>query len=404
MRGADREVSVGRKIAVGVGVGTIGLGIAAVVAATALASHVARVVITPPRKRDEDIRVLGVSDDTITLSASKDSLVPGTYGFWFSGDTGYARFGEVLSTADGEVTRRLLGVDRGDLLRARRGRLGGAFYLDPRELGYAVEDVEIATSLGSAPAWLIPAEQPTDDWVIQVHGRGVTRTECIRAVPVFRGAGYTSLLISYRNDGVAPDSEDRRYALGGTEWRDVEAAVEFAIANGARGIILMGWSMGGATSLQASILSRHRELFRGLVLESPVVDWRSVLDFQAAAMKVPLVVRLGALWILGSRWGRLFTGQAQPIDLDSLNLVERAHELTLPTLLLHSADDGYVPVDASRSLAILRSELVTYEEFTEARHAKLWNYDPERFTAVIRSWLAEPTARTTSSPRRAAAG
>ena len=398
-----RELSVGGKVGLAVGAGSVGIGLAALVAAVSLASYVARVVITPPRKREEDILVLGVTADTITLSVTKDSLVRGNYGFWFAGDTGYARFGEILSTTEEQVIRRLLGVDRGDLAIARRGRLGGAFYLDPRELGYAVEDVSIETPLGLAPAWLIPASKPTDDWVIQVHGRGVIRTECIRAVPVFHEAGYTSLLISYRNDGLAPDSEDRRYALGGTEWRDVEAAIEFALGRGAKSITLMGWSMGGATSLQASIRSKHRSALKGLVLESPVVDWRSVLDFQAAAMKVPYLIRLGALAILGSRWGRIFTGQSQPIDLDSLNLVERAHELNLPTLLLHSADDGYVPVDASRSLAVLRPDLVTYEEFTEARHAKLWNYDPERFNATIRNWLAAPSARTASSPRRAAA-
>jgi len=131
-----------------------------------------------------------------------------------------------------------------------------------------------------------------------------------------------------------------------------------------------------------------------------------VLDFQASQNRVPLIVRLGALQLLGSSWGKPFTGQAQPIDLDSLNIVKRAHELTLPTLLMHSADDGFVPPDASRELALLRPDLVTYEEFTEARHAKLWNYDPERFDRVITDWLGSlqsPTARTARSPRRAAA-
>jgi uncharacterized protein len=178
------------------------------------------------------------------------------------------------------------------------------------------------------------------------------------------------------------------------------------VDRGAKNIVLMGWSMGGATSLQSAILSSHRDLFRGLALESPVVDWRSVLDFQASQNRVPLVVRLGALQLLGSSWGKPFTGQSQPIDLDSLNIVQRAHELNLPTLLMHSADDGFVPVDASRELALLRPDLVTYEEFSEARHAKLWNYDPERFDRVISEWLSSlrgSTARTARLSRRAVA-
>jgi uncharacterized protein len=396
--------TIGAKVAIASLAGAAGLVVAGALAAAALASVVARRVITPPRKREEDIRILDYSDTTITLSATTDTLTPGRYGLWFSGDTGHLRLGEILSQDHGSVTRTLLARDFGDLSTARTGRFSGWFYLDPRELGFAVHDVAIEAPVGPAPAWLVPAASGTDDWVIQVHGRGVTRAETIRAVPVFRAAGYSSLLVSYRNDGVAPDSADRRYALGGTEWRDVEAAMEFAVTRGAKNIVLMGWSMGGATSLQSAILSPHRHLLRGLALESPVVDWRSVLDFQASQNRVPLVVRLGALQLLGSSWGKAFTGQAQPIDLDSLNIVKRAHELTLPTLLMHSADDGFVPVDASRELALLRPDLITYVEFTEARHAKLWNYDAERFDRVITEWLEalrSPTARRVRSSRRA---
>ena len=392
------ERSVGSKIAIATVAGVVGLVVAGAVGAAAVASVVARKVVTPPRKREYDIRILGFTQTTITLSATDDTLTPGRYGLWFNDDAGHARLGEIITVGDGYVIRALLAVDRGDLSTARHGRYSGWFYLSPRELGVEVEDLAIDAPVGAAPAWLVPAESGTDDWVIQVHGRGVTRAETIRAVPVFRAAGYTSLLVSYRNDSVAPDSIDRRYALGGTEWRDVEAAIDFAVSRGATNIILMAWSMGGATSLQTALLSKHRDVFRGIVLESAVVEWRSVLDFQAGLQKVPLLVRLGALELLGSAWGKPFTGQAEPIDLDSLNIVKRAHELTLPTLLMHSADDGYVPIDAARELAILRPDLITYEEFTGARHAKLWNYDPERFDRVISDWLAALTASVETAP------
>ena len=48
-----------------------------------------------------------------------------------------------------------------------------------------------------------------------MHGRAVSRPETLRAVPVFHDAGYTSLLISYRNDGDAPRNPiDHRFAGG----------------------------------------------------------------------------------------------------------------------------------------------------------------------------------------------
>ena len=400
------ERSPAARIALVAAIGVTGIVVTGALAAAGLASVMARRVITPPRVREEDIRILSYTESTITLSATDDTRTPGRYSLWFSGDTGYLRLGAILSATGETVTRELLSVAFGNLAAARRARFTGWFYLHPSELGVPVEELQIEAPVGLAPAWLIPAESGTDDWVIQVHGRAVTRAETIRAVPVFRAAGYTSLLVSYRNDTVAPDSVDRRYALGGTEWRDVEAAIDFAVERGAKNIVLMGWSMGGATSLQASILSRHRSLFRGMVLESPAIEWFSILDFHASQQRVPRPVRLAALRLLSSRWGKPFTGQAEPIDLDSLNIIERAHELTLPTLLMHSADDGYVPADSARKLALLRPDLVHYDEFTVARHAKLWNYDPERFTRLITEWLAgleKPSERTSRPRRRAAA-
>jgi pimeloyl-ACP methyl ester carboxylesterase len=378
-------LSRGAKAAIALGAGAVGVVAATAAVSAALGVYVARQFITPAAKHVEDIEILGVTDSTITLSSTPETRTPGRYGILFSHGTGYAQYGQIISRTSSSVTRELLGVPLGDLTHATRGRFSGWFYLSPRDLGVDFEDALIETEVGFAPAWLVPGG---DDWVIQVHGRGVIRSECVRAIPVFKAAGFTSLLISYRNDGVAPDSTDRRYALGAREWRDVDAAIGFALEHGARRIVLMGWSMGGATSLQASVLSKYRDSLTGLVLESPVVDWRHVLDFQSEQQKVPAPIRRGAIDLIGRHWGGALTGQAEPIDLDSLDWVSRAEELSLPTLLLHSATDGYVPVDASRELARRRPDLITYEEFPKARHVKLWNYDEERWTSAIAEWLA----------------
>ena len=404
-----RAPSARNRVAMAVVVGAAGVAVAAIAATAAFTAYVARVVIVPPRRRVENIRVRDSDATTVTLEATDESRTPGRYGLWFDGDRGYARIGEIVSHTATTVTRQLLGVEFGNLGAAGRCRMSGAFFLHPSELGVPVEEVEVSTPVGLAPAWLVPAARTSHRWVILVHGRGVTRTEPIRAVPVFRRAGFTSLLISYRNDSVAPNSDDGRYALGSTEWRDVEAAIDFAVGRGAKEVVLMGWSMGGATSLQATFLTRHRELLRGLALESPVIDWRRVVDFQAKQQRVPSFVRLGALALLGNRWGGPLTGQSEPINLDRLDVGERAIELRVPTLLMHSAADTSVPVDASRELARLRPDLVRYEEFTDALHAKLWNRDRERFDLAISSWLGSlklrgSSGRITRSPRRTTPG
>jgi Dipeptidyl aminopeptidases/acylaminoacyl-peptidases len=379
------------------------LAISAIGAVGAVTYHFARIVVTPPRARPEDVAVFShdAANATITLSETPDTTLPGNYSFWFAGTRGHARLGEIRGRSPGTVTRRIIAVDSGDLALARRGRMGGWIYQRPEDLGLPFEDVTIATPVGDAPAWLVPAESESGRWVIQVHGRAVTRTETLRAVPVFHQAGYTCLLISYRNDGVAQTSDDARYALGDTEWEDVDAAIQYAIGAGAREVVLMGWSMGGAVVLQSVTRSRS-PFIRGVVLESPVIDWVTALDYQARALGLPLFITHGVYRLIASRWASRITGQAQPIDLARLDFVRRATELSLPILLFHSDDDGYVPVDASAALAAARGDIVTFERFQVARHTKLWNYDPDRWNGAISRWLAGlgPTSARTTRPIR----
>jgi uncharacterized protein len=399
--------SVGSTVARIAAASALGSVIAASIAGAWMTVYVARLIVTPARNRQQDLRIIRYTADTITLTATADSRLPGRYGLFFSNDSGYARLGEIISADRTTVTRELLSVDRGTLFGATRARWSSWYYLTPRELGVEFSDVEIPTSGGLAPAWLVPAAIDTGAWVINVHGRGVTRSETVRAIPAVSAAGFTSLIVSYRNDGEAPASSDGKYTLGDTEWHDVDAAIDFAIAHGAKDVVLMGWSMGGATVLQTALRSAHRDIIRAVVLDSPVVDWRHVLDFQAAAMRVPAPVRFGVLQLIAQPWGGVLTGQAHPIDLDSLDLVHRAAELTVPILLLHSDDDGYVPVDPSRALATLRPDLVTFVEFDTARHVKLWNYEPDRWNSAITEFLARftPASKTSghrgTRPRRA---
>ena len=369
----------------GVAAFATGVGVAVV------ALRVARNVVTPPRQRRYDIEIVGVDHEAgiIVLSRTPDTVTPGLYSLWFDGDRGHARVGDILTHGTRTVTRRLHSVERGDLARASRARWAGWWYLTPADLAAPFREVEIHTPIGVAPAWRIEATPSGSDWVIQVHGRAVTRSEGLRAVDVFSALGYTSLLISYRNDGEAPASNDGRYALGGDEWLDVEAAVDYATREGATRIVLMGWSMGGATVLQYLTRSTRADRVAGVVLESPVVDWVRVLRFQAAESGLPAPVRDLALAMLASHRVAPWVGLDEPIDFDRLDIVARSAKLRTPILVLHSRDDGFVPSDGSVALAAARPDVVRLELFSVARHTKLWNYDAPRWERAIRSWIRD---------------
>ncbi|HET6300102.1 alpha/beta hydrolase family protein [Microbacterium sp.] len=360
-------------------------GVLAVLAV--LSTRVARRVVTPAdRVADTRILALDTAAQTITLERTDDTVLPGRYGLFTSGTENYLKLGSVLAQDAVSVKRKLL-THVGPQARISRDAAFSGWYFDrPEDLQLPFSSELIGSPLGPCPAWLFPAGDG-DVWVIAVHGRGTTRAECLRAVPLFHGLGITSLLVSYRNDGEAPRSRAGTYTLGATEWRDVDAAVGFARRRGARRIILMGWSMGGAIVLQLALNSAHRNVVAGIVLESPVIDWRIVLDYQARMLKLPAPVKDLALGALGSEWGSTITRAGGRIPFEQLDVVARADELQHPILILHSDDDGFVPSDASHDLVVARPDLVEMQVFEVARHTKLWNYDQERWTASIRDWL-----------------
>lgn len=369
-----------------------GLFTAAAVAAVAVSFvvlRIARSVVTPtPREPDTEILGIDRAAQTILLTRTPDTELPGRYGlFTTGGRQRYLKIGAVLSADDTSVRRKLLTKVGADAEFDRPATSSGWYFADPAELHLPFETPLIGTPAGPCPAWYFPASSST--WVVQVHGRGTTRAECLRAVPVFHRLGIQTLVVSYRNDGEGPRTRSGGYALGAREWQDVDAAIGFAVRHGASRVLLMGWSMGGAISLQTLLHSAHRDLIEGLILESPVVDWHPVLEFHAREARLvdplPALAKRALTRDLTAR----LSGADGAIPFDRMNMVARADELTVPILLLHSDDDGYVPADASHALAAARPDLVTMPEFRGARHTKLWNYDERRWNSLITDWLVE---------------
>lgn len=382
-----------RRAAAGALVSAAALSLA-LAALTGVAVSFARAVVTPRRHRPDDVEVLQVGPRRVVLQATPDSVVPGRYGVWTDGGRGHLRVGDVLGTTPGRVTRALLGVDAGTA-RPGAGRWNQYYWAgDPTTaLGLAHVDLLVPSEVGDLPCWFVPADVPSDGavpagtWAVLVHGRGATREEALRALPVLHRLGLPALVPSYRNDADGPSSPARRYGLGDTEWHDVEAVVQHALDAGARRVVVVGWSMGGAIALQLVARSPLAERVAALVLDGPVVDWHDVLDHQARKAGIPVRWGRWGLRLLAHPVGRRLVGLDGPLDLRRMDWVARAEELVLPVLLLHSDGDDYVPSGPSARLAQARPDLVEFVRSSVARHTKEWNVDPDGWEAAVEGFL-----------------
>ncbi|MFG3285834.1 alpha/beta hydrolase [Streptomyces sp. NPDC048111] len=357
----------------------LGVGAAAVVAGrhasdAALKAPPGRPLPTGPR-----LTVHATAPGRITLTRSLAALRPGTYGL--EGDGVHAVVGEVLEsaphTAD-TVVRRLERVTCGAPAAGDRVWLTPQLHRGTPEtaLGIPYRNVEIAAELGPLPAWLVPGERPT--WVIAVHGLGTTREHPLNLLEFLRRQRLTVLSLAYRGDEGAPRPQDGLGHLGDSEWRDLDAAIRYAVRSGAQRVILHGWSTGATMALRAADRSALRERVSGLVLDSPVLDWEFTVKALAAARRTP-----GPLLPLAVRAAQGRTG----VHGDRRHETAAAVTPRVPTLVFHGPDDTVAPWGPSRELAARRPELVTLHPVRSAPHAAMWNADPTGYEETLRRFL-----------------
>ncbi len=320
----------------------------------------------------------GVS--SVALKKAADTTDAGQWALLWHG--GAAQVGEVLTDSDGKVERKLL--------KGQAPPAGTAVRLSPQmwpgdpksALGLDFQNVNVPTELGDMPAWLTPGGTG-DTWVIAVHGRGGDRNETLRPIPTLHGLGLSVLSVTYRNDQGAPASPDGFFHLGDSEWRDVESAMRYATAHGAKHLVLYGWSMGGAIVEQVLAQSSLAGEVDAVILDAPAVSWAKTLVLQGQDRGLPMTGLLA--------WdAELVSGWRAGIDFGRMELADTPPAHRPPTLLFHGSADTTVPVQASRDLAAAARSNgwpLTYVEVSGAEHTASWNVDPKGYESHLRDFL-----------------
>jgi alpha-beta hydrolase superfamily lysophospholipase len=194
------------------------------------------------------------------------------------------------------------------------------------------------------------------------------------------------LAIAIRNDAGAPADPSGMVRYGLTEWKDLEAAVRYALDKGAERMVLVGYSMGGGIVANFLYQSELSQRVDGVILDSPMLDFSTTVDLNAAREELPLIgVGMPQSLTNVAKW---MAGWRYDVDWKGLDYLAGAKNLAAPILLIHGTADTDVPPQTSAELASLRPDLVTYVPVEGARHMESWNVDLDAYETQVTDFLA----------------
>lgn len=261
---------------------------------------------------------------------------------------------------------------------------------DPLALGYRgdpmvalslpFQTVSLDTPLGAAEAWLVPAPGKEAGRAIYVHGIAGAREDGYRALSILHEAGWSVLLISYRNDADAPASPDGAYGFGLTEWPDLEAAVaKMAPTDADPKLLVVADSMGGAILGQFLTQSPLSNRVQAAALDSPATSFGAVIDHLAAqgGKPLPQLMAWTAKQILPFKISLPFAqAEVAPIY----------QTFPGPLFLAQGSTDRIVPIGPSQALAAARTA-PTVTLWTGADHLGSYAEDPAAYKTAFQDFL-----------------
>jgi len=339
------------------------------------------------------IEVLAVQDDQVTLRKPGEERLARTSTYGLTWEGGWGVLGEVVGQqSDGSVVRSFtLGGGR-PLHGGERVALDTRVYPnDPRAgLGLGFEDIQYHGELGDYPAWFLQGTGAV--WFIFVHGNGMTPRDGLRVLPSVVAEGMPALIITYRNDEGAPPDPGGHLTYGKHEWRDLEAAVQYALDHGAQSVVIDGMSMGGAVTIAFLTHSPLAAAVSGVILDAPLLSFKRTVEFQAEDQRLPVLgwplprtLVWSAEWLASARYG---------VDWEFTDYLDEVGGLSAPILLIHGTIDSDVPIATSRELAKARPDLVyDFYEAAGAEHTAAWNLDPAEYDRRVRAFLEDVIVR-----------
>lgn len=212
--------------------------------------------------------------------------------------------------------------------------------------------------------------------VIMFHGHGSNRSGIINEATALYDLGWNILTVDFRNHG---ESEGTTCSVGYYEAKDVKAAYDYAIAKGAKNIILFGVSMGAATITKA--LHDYPALRpQKIILEMPFASLHQATQGFVRVMHLPHEP-LGTLLTF---WGGVELG----VWAFNNEPVEYVKDIHCKTLLQWGREDIRVTKNETgeiyNNLGTKEKKLVVYEN---SGHQSLCKNEHDKWMQSVTAFL-----------------
>ena len=291
------------------------------------------------------------------------------------------------TATDGTRTRPVIDVvgdmpAEGDVYRFPK-----EVWLTPEQAGLTAEEATMSTAEGEFPAWKVPVPG-SDKWAILTHGRSGGRPDMLRMARPLNAAGYNLLLITYPGDDEARPAQDGIWHFGITEWDEIEAAVQYALDQGAQTLVMGAVSLGGAVTDGFLAHSTLADEVDGVILDAPLSSLEDVIDANADARTIPGVgwpipesLENAAMLIAGLRFG---------VDYDAIDYTDMAGLIDVPLLTFQTSEDQTIPKAVNdRFMNEGSGKGGKYIVVPGAGHVLSWNVDPTAYEQLVTQFVEQ---------------
>jgi dipeptidyl aminopeptidase/acylaminoacyl peptidase len=251
----------------------------------------------------------------------------------------------------------------------------------PADYNLAYEDIEFPSREDSLTirGWYLPAE--SDTVIIMVHGaesnRADTSVGMLEIAAELVNHDYSILMFDMRAHG---ESDGERISIGYHERKDVLGAVDYAEERGFQRIGILGFSMGGATSLLAAA---EDDTIDCLVSDSAYADMAGIIkrEFKERS-SFPTFFLDPMLFMIKIMYG---------VDFKAVKPYEAVPEIApRPILFIHGGEDDFVPIDhAYRLYEASENPADTLWIVPGADHVRAYRTAPEEYIHRVTAFFDE---------------